>query len=346
MGISKHTSSLHNQKELTVTEADPADSASEMRAGTRALSLLAVPLNGTLLQQLSEGPKRLAELRVASGSAPPSTLRAHIKGLEEVGVVVKRGREGSLGVVECVLTDAGEDLLVVLAAVESWLQRMPGEPAALSDDVGKAAMKALVGGWSSTVVHTLAAGPLSLSELASGIRTVSYPSVERRLAAMRLAGQVVACTGDGRGTPYEVTEWLQRGVTPMAAAVRWEYCHLPDSTTSMTRIDTEAAFQLALPLLRMSSKVNGSCLMGVEIDSEEGRLAGAIAQVSAGRVDSCSVSLTEAADASAIGSSPAWGRALIGDEDGDDRLNFSGRRRLAEALIASLGEQLFRQTLR
>lgn len=315
-----------------------------MRSGSYALSLLAIPLNGTILEQLFDGPMRLADLRRDSSSAPQSTVRAHLRRLEGGLLMVKRERERSAGVVDFELTLAGSDLLLVMAALERWLLLAPKGPVAFGSVTGNSAIKALEGGWSSTVLGTLASGSQSLSQLGRGITDVSYPSLDRRLTAMRRAGQVQACPSDDQGTPYEVTEWLQQGTAALAAAVRWERTHFADQTAAMTRFDTEASFLLTLPLLQMGLALSGSCRMEVEINDEEGPLCGAVAQIKRGRVVSASGGALGPADSWASGATPAWAYAMIGEgvsRDAADRLVHGGDKLLADGLVEGLHGALF-----
>jgi DNA-binding HxlR family transcriptional regulator len=309
-----------------------------MRSAVGTLALLAVPLNGRILSQLSDGPKRLVELR-DSASMPQTTVRTHLKALEVAGLMSRQGREQTPGVVECLLTSAGDDLLLVMVALEQWLHAAPEGSMVFDSDAGKMAIKALVGGWSSTILGSLASGPQSLSQLARGISTVSYPTLERRLGALRLAGLLLASPNEGEGIPYTVTEWLQQGIAPLAAAVRWERLNFPDDTPPMTRLDTETAFLLALPQLRMEVGLAGYCRVGVDMNDGDIRLCGAIANVVKGRVVSSNVNLEGVVDAWATGSMPAWGRALVGA--GSDRLDLGGDRKLCGGLVDGLHETLF-----
>lgn len=320
---------------------DTNGNGSEPRAGTYALELLAVPLIGRILQRLSDGPKRLVELQVETGPVPQTTLRTHLRGLEEISAVVKRGREEAPGVVEFALGEPGEDLLEVIGAIERWLQQMPREPLSFGGDPGKAALKALLGGWSSTILRTLAENPRSLSELAGAIRMVSYPAIERRLSALRLSGLVEAQEGDGRGTPYAVTDWLRQSVWPLAAAMHWEHQHLRDDNVDLTDVDGETIFLLALPALRTPTSLTGSCLMSMSLNGNGQALASVVAHVQKGKV-SCTPEAMDRTDAWARGEPPAWIRAMIGLES--DHLDLGGRRRLARALVEGLGPELLAVT--
>jgi DNA-binding HxlR family transcriptional regulator len=309
-------------------------------AGSRALKLLAVPLSGRILQRLGEGPKRLVELQVETGPVPQTTLRTHLKSLEGIGAVIRRGREDAPGVIEFALGEPGEDLLEVIGSVERWLALTPRGPLSFGGDPGKAALKALLGGWSSTILRSLAEHPQSLSELAGEIRVVSYPAVERRLAALRLNGLVEAQEGNGKGTPYAITDWLRQSVASIAAAVHWEQQYMPDDAVAVTRTDAETIFLLGLPALSVPNSLSGSCLMGMRLNGHED-LAGVVAHVRKGKV-SCSAKVDERTDAWAKGEPPAWIRAMLGLES--DHLDVGGRRRLAQALVKGLGPELLAVT--
>jgi DNA-binding HxlR family transcriptional regulator len=306
--------------------------------------LLASPLNGTVLQTLRDGPRRLVDLRRECGSPAQTTLRAHLKELEGVRAIEKRRRDRFPGALEYELTPPGSDLLFVVAAVERWLTHAPDGPIAYGSGEGKAAIKSLIEAWSSTMLRALAARPLSLTELDSVISGLSYPSLERRLGAMRLTGQVEACDGNGKGTPYAPTPWLRRGIAPLAAAAGWERRHLPEDSIAISRIDTEAAFLLTLPLLQLDSRHSGSCRLGVVMsDGTKRRLVGAMAFVEGGQLRSCTVRLDRDADAWATGTTSAWLHAVVtADSDG---LELGGDQQLARGFVDGLHAVLFSEAL-
>jgi DNA-binding HxlR family transcriptional regulator len=299
-----------------------------------------MPVNVLILQALTGGPKRQIDLRRAAGSPAQTTLRAHLSALEDVGVIVKHRRNRFPGVLEFELTDAGEDLLAVAAILERWLERAPEGPLTLGTSPAKCAVKALAEGWSTTILRALAASPLSLTELDHIIASLSYPSLERRIGAMRLADQVEARPSNGRGTPYAVTRWLRQGVGPLTSASRWERRHLSRRAPPIAPIDTEAAFLLAVPLLRLPSDLSGSCRMAMEIPNSRGRhLAGVVIEVREGKIDSCATRLRGEPNAWASGSIDAWLAALI--EADSDRLELGGNGLLARTFLDSLHMALF-----
>lgn len=315
-------------------------SGNEARSGAQALLLLASPPNSLILRALAEGPKQLSELRRAAGLPAQTTLRAQLKRLDQVGTIAKHRRDHFPGVLEYHLTDAGRDLLFVVETVERWLEQIPEEPLPLGGTAAKAAVKALAEGWSTTMLRALATGPLSLTELDGVIGSISYPSLERRLAAMRLAGHVEARASNGRGTPYALTDWARKGIAPLVAATRWERRHRPRNTPPIGRVDVEAAFLLSVPLLRLPSHMSGSCRMAVELSGNDGRrLAGVVIGVEKGRIESCTSRLDGKPDAWALGSATAWLDAMI--EADTDRIEPGGYSHLARVLLDTLHRALF-----
>lgn len=310
------------------------------RSGAQTLILLVAPLNVLILRALGAGPKQQTELRRETGSPAQTTLRAQLKKLVEIGAIDKQRRNRFPGVLEYELTASGRGLLVVANALDRWLGQAPEAPLRLDSGAAKAAIKALANGWSTTMLRTLAAKPLSLTELDRVIGSLSYPSLERRLAALRVTGQVEARESNGRGTPYAVTDWGREGVGPIVAAARWERRYMPGQTAPIGRIDAEAIFLLTVPLLSLASDLSGSCRMAVEIPGSDGRrLAGVIVGIEKGRVESCTSRLQGHPNAWALGSVTAWLEAIV-DAD-TDRIEPGGDGRLARTLLECLHRALF-----
>ncbi len=310
------------------------------RAGTLALSLLATPINVHVLEALATEPKSLIDLRRATGFSPETTMRGYLRALDQTGVLTRRRRDDFAGGLDFELTDSGRCLLSVKEVLQIWLAAAPEGPLLLGSAAAKSAVKALVEGWDTNMMRALAAGPLTLTELDSLITGLSYPSLERRLAAMRLAGQVQKTPGRDGGVPYAVTEWLRRAVGPISAAVRWERQHLQELATPVAHRDVEAGFLLAMPLVRLSAEVEGSCRLAVELGSGEGDgLAGVTVGVEEGRVTRCIARLEGRSAAWAAGSAQAWLAAVI--ERDTKSLELGGDCHLAAALIEGLHGVLF-----
>ena len=297
------------------------------------------------LRALGEEPKPLIDLRRAVGSPPQTTMRGHIRTLVEIGAVERRRQDGFPGSVDYVLEAPGRDLLRVAEALQGWLATSPDGQIELGSLAGKSAINALVAGWSSGITRALAARPLSLTELSRLIPSLNYPSLERRLGALRLAGQIEARPGSTRGTPYGATDWLRRAVAPIVAGVRWERSHLPAGTAPVGRIDAEAALLLAVPLLRLPSDLSGLCRLTVEIRNGAGepRLAGVMVGIEGGVISSCTSRLEGHAGAWASGSPSRWTSAIMDQET--DALEIGGGCDLALALLEGLHKALFRAPL-
>lgn len=283
-----------------------------MRAGEYGLSLLASPLNVQVIQALAEKPRSLVELRRPAGSPPQTTMRSHLRTLTAIGVLERRRQMEFPGAVEYELAAAGRDLLALCDVLGGWLLRSPEGEIQPGTTAAKSSIKALAEGWSSTIVRALAARPLSLTELNRLILALNYPSLERRLGAMRLAGLIEATPGAGRSTPYMVSEWLRRAAAPITAAMGWERRHLPGETTAISTLDAEALFLLAVPLVTVSADLSGRCRLAVEVANGVGdrRLAGAMIEVREGKMIACSSRLEGEAGAWAVGSTRAWIGAL------------------------------------
>lgn len=306
------------------------------RAGSVALTLLAAPLNVHILQTLEDGPKALLDLRRAVGSPPQSTMRLYSRTLTERGVIDRRRRSEFPGSAEYEITAAGRDLLAVAKVLQEWLQAAPEGTVLLGSPAAKSATKALVEGWSTNIVRALAARPLSLTELNRLIPKVSYPSLERRLGSMRLAGLVEPHPGDGRGTPYTATVWLRRAIVPLAAAANWERRYRPDSAQPIGRLDVEAAFLLAIPLISLSDDFSGKCRLAVEVQGGSSPVfAGVLVSFEEGKVISCSSRLEGEVEAWVAGSPVSWLNRLS-ETDGRS-LEFGGDIPMAETILNGLG---------
>jgi DNA-binding HxlR family transcriptional regulator len=319
---------------LTITKVKQKGEI-DTRAGINALLLLSAPINVAVLQALADGPKALIYLRRAAGSPPQTTMRGHLRALIELEILEKHRRNDFPGPVDVQLTLRGSSLLFVAEIVRGWLATAPDGPIALGSSDAKSAIKALIEGWNSNMVRALAARPLSLTELDRVIGNFNYPSIERRLAAMRLAGQVRAMLGRGRSTPYEVTNWLRRSIGPLGAAIQWERSYLRADATPVSNRDAEATFLLGIPLLDLPADFSGRCRLAVEMRSQAGSaLTGVMVTVVEGKVASCISRLGGEADAWASGGVTDWLHAVI---QGDvAHLELGGDGSLATAVVDGL----------
>lgn len=303
-----------------------------MRAGAFALSLLAEPLDVQVLTALSTGPQPLIKLRQAVGSPAQTTARSHLNSLLSIGVLTRERQNEFPGNVDFALTASGRELLGVAALLDRWLAAAPRDARDLGTPAAKNLLKALVDGWSTGILRILAVRSLSLTELNSVLPAVSYPSLERRLSAMRMLGLVERCLGGERGRPYVVTDWLRRAVAPIVAGARWERQYAPRLAPPITNRDIEAAFLLTLPLLGPPPALSGSCQLSVQMKrADPSVVAGVKASVSRGTVVSCSTQVGGRVDAWAVGDIAPWFSALL---EGDlSSLEIGGDSALAVDLI-------------
>ena len=309
-----------------------------MRAGAGALSLLSVPLNVHLLCALEEEERALANLSHTVGLPPASTLRAYLRTLDSWGLVERRQEGAFPGAVSYALTEPGEKLVQTGDVLQRWLKTAPKGAMALGSPAAKRVVKALVDGWDVAIVRALAARPCTLTELDRLIPQVSYPALERRLTAMRKIGLIEGRrSGNGRGTPYEATAWLRESVAPVVAATAWERRHAPDKTSAIGRLDVEATFLLALPILRLADDLSGSCRLAVELRGQgDARYAGATATIADGRL-SVTARIGGAVDAWVTGTPIDWFRWVTGRHE---EVEIGGDHRLALAVAEGLRETL------
>lgn len=178
------------------------------------LSLIADPLTVPILRAHREGWLRMVDLRECLDGVKQGKLRARVDRLRSVGALERHVRERMPYTVENELTEVGRQVLTLTDSVEAWLAGAPQGPIVLGSEEAQAAVKALVGGWDSTVLQALAKRPCSLVELDNLIAGLSYPSLERRLSAMRTTGLVEAESHvRDDATPYAITAWARQAVT-------------------------------------------------------------------------------------------------------------------------------------
>ncbi|HWM63049.1 MAG TPA: hypothetical protein VNP96_03570 [Solirubrobacterales bacterium] len=290
------------------------------RTGSRTLQILASSVSSQILRALSGGPLGLTELGDDLGSA-----------------IQIPGRDA--GSLEAKITPSGREMLFVSTVLEDWLEKAPGGVLPFGGDGATEAVEALAGSWSSTMLHTLAAGPRSRTELSRFGDVAGYSSTERCLEAMQLAGQVEARNADGEGAAYSVTDWLREGLAPIVAAARMERRHLVDAPP-VAPLDAEAAFMLSLPLLRLPADLSGSCCLTVEMTGGGvPRRGGAMVRVEEGRIVSCTPRLEGDPDAWATGDLNAWFSTVIDSDAGP--MEVGGDEDIAGVLLAGLHEVLF-----
>lgn len=281
------------------------------RAGVHALARAADPINRSILRVALDRPVQT--------------------GPDDVYEITPSGREG----------------LFVAFTIERWLQSFPRGSLEFDGEEAQAAVAGLGFGWATGVIHALAREPRTFSELrrATGL---GRRALRRLLATMSEAGQVEVHAGTTRRGPlYSATDWLRAGVAPLAAAARVERRLEEDESPPIDALDVEAAFMLALPLLKLPAEVSGSCRLGVRLEEDlpapvpdaAPDLTGVVARIDRGRVIACEPALDQRADARAVATASDWLDTVI--EPDAKRVRTSGDRRLAALLLHRLHETLF-----
>jgi DNA-binding HxlR family transcriptional regulator len=312
-----------------------------VRSGAQALSLLAVPLNVHLVHALDDEPTALADLRRAVGHPPVTTMRSYLRSLTDLGLIERQRESDFPGSVSYAITDSGRQLLGVAEVLQHWLRSAPEGPVELGGMSCKSAVKALVDGWSAGLVRALAARPLALTELDRLIPQLSYPTLERRLTAMRLVGLVETDPeSNGRVNRCRATEWLRYAVAPLTAAASWECRCIPDRASAPGRLDVEAAFLLSVPLLELPPDANGTCRLAAEFRrGSDLEFAGVMVRVEDGELCSCVSRIEGQVDAWASGRVMDWFRCMGGT--GESRIELGGDPVLVGALAEALRSTMF-----
>jgi hypothetical protein len=234
---------------------------------------------------------------------------------------------------------SGEDLLFVGFVLERWLSECPDGALELGPDAAPT-LSALLGGWSSTAIHALAAEPLSVTEATAAVGVLSEEAVGNRIDEMESVGLLAVVFGKDNEERFAPTAWLRTATAPLAAAARQEKRHPPGDTAPIAAMDVETAFHLTLPLLELPEEISGSCALAVELD--EGVVpspAGVTVEVDSGQVVACKQGLDENVDARAVASAADWLDTVIEAEA--KRVRSGGERRLARELLRELHQTLF-----
>jgi DNA-binding HxlR family transcriptional regulator len=258
-------------------------------------------------------------------------MRLYVRELIELGALERHRRKSFPSSTNYSVTPSGRALLEVNGLLERWLWESPNGPIPPGSSAFKNVTRALVEGWSTNLIRVLSVKPFALTEVSKLIPGIGYPSLERRLGAMCRTG-LLRKERDGRSSLYAMTPWLRSAVVPLVGAVAWERRFAPDLTAPVQRTDVEAAFLLAVPLLKLAPVVSGSCRLVVDVGS---KAAGVQLGIEDGQVISCSTRLKGEVDGYVSGTPVAWLRRMAGDGTG---LSFDRESAVAEATVDALAQ--------
>lgn len=227
---------------------------------------------------------------------------------------MKQAAEGQSNAVATALGPAGSDLLVVADVLEGWLGECPARPISLEEEHAAVAVKALAGGWSSTLMRALATRPSTLTELSEQIPEINYPALERRMGWMRTTGQIDALPKEPRGVPYVPTTWLRRAITPVVMATRCERRHMTDNPP-ITDVEAETAFLFGLQVAPLPEDRHGTCTLAMQTDAieiDEGQpLTGINIELKVDGTASWEVGMVTQPSTWAVGTAEDWLTAML-----------------------------------
>jgi hypothetical protein len=237
-----------------------------------------------------------------------------------------RARAGSIALLELAGAGAGElcaEGRFAAASLTRWLGARPAGPLALGPE-SAAVLSALAEGWSSTAIHTAATRPLSAAEAGE-------------LAQLGLLAEAPAEHGEQR---FAATEWLRRGLGPLAAAARLEIAEPREGAAPIDPLDVEAAFLLTLPLVKgLPEQMSSSCRLTVRLPERSAPLSGVVVLIERGEIASVTTDLTIWSDTYAQGRPLEWIEALI--DPSSAALDAGGNLEVPLALLDGLHEELF-----
>jgi DNA-binding HxlR family transcriptional regulator len=257
--------------------------ADRLRAGGRALLLLADPVSVSIVRQLASGPLESAQLLDRVDYTSRSTYFERMRDLEDLSLIGRTRRGEVPPVAECRLETSGERLLPVARRLDAWLADAPHGPLRLGEAYATTTVKALAVAWGSTLLRWLAERPRTLNELEQLIHVFGYRKLERILRDLVKAGLLERVAIKGRLTPYGVTGWARWAAGLLTAAMRWERDEIARRSASVSSIEAEGVMLLGLPLIELPAGINGTCALLIDADlpGKEG-LCGALVRLMSG----------------------------------------------------------------
>jgi DNA-binding HxlR family transcriptional regulator len=294
-----------------------AGGAGRWRAGACTVGMLSEELNVKIMRAMAGG---FDALTLGTSEVPPEV-------------------EADPDEPKYVITQTGRERLPIVSAIDYWLMKAPEGGLAYDDEGAEATIEALAEAWGCGLMHALGYGPRTVSELHNALEGPDRHPVEHLLEKMHRARLLESRQGEGGKGDYEATEWLRRGIAPLLVAARVERRDAPEGAAPIDALDVEGALMLTVPLLRLPQDLSGSCRLSVRMSSGSQAAAGVTVSVEEGRIAGCSPGLDSDAAGEAAGNIRAWFRAIV--DGGSNRLDYSGERPLARALVDELSEVLF-----
>ena len=281
------------------------------RAGAVALSLLSAPLNVHLLQALEDGPLPLIDLRRSVGSPPQSTMRVYSRTLVDLGTLERQRQAAFPGTVEYGAPSRARPCSTSarFTRVAAGSAVGPGRPREYrQQERDEGAGRGMV-----DEHHPRARGETAFPDRPQPADPADQLPLARAAPGRPAPGRPGRTASRRRtGTPYRATTWLRRAIVPLAAGAWWERRHLADPPL-IGRLDVEAAFLLAIPLVELPDGLERQV---PPRGRDPGRLltvfAGVLITIEDGKVVSCSSRLEGRGRGWASGSAGTWMRRMSG----------------------------------
>lgn len=319
--------------------ADPV--AGRLRAGGRALLLLADPVSVSIIRQLAPGPLENAELLSRIGFVSRSTYFQRMRDLEELSLLSRKRRGEVPPIAECQLEKTAQGLLPVARRLDGWLMEAPQGSLRLGEPYATATIKALALAWGSTLLRWLAEEAQTLGELEHRVQNFGYRKLERIIRDLLEVGLLERAGIEGRLPTYGVTQWGRMAASTLTAAMRWERQAIPDDSAPVASIEAEGVMLLGLPMIELPREAGGMCALLVDGEPGNASLGGAVTRIreghpvwwtATGRLQSDVVELE--VDSWVKGGTPAW----LGTHSRPPAglLRIGGKRELGEMVVAAL----------
>ncbi len=249
-------------------------------------------------------------------------------------------RAGTLVLPELAGSSGGSEKRRFAAArLERWLAECPEGPLAPSHEASPV-LTALVDGWDSTAIHALAAGPVTVGDVAEAIGAPRLEPAAAALREMQDTDLVELLPEPGEDPRFVPTEWLRRSIGPLGATALLEIEERPEGARPIDRFDVEAAFRLTLPLIGgLDPELSHQCRLIVTMPDRRAGQSGVLALIEQGEITSVSSDLTINSPTFASGPPLAWIETLI--DPSKPQLSTGGNLEALAGIVEGLHELLF-----
>ncbi|MGO9791460.1 MAG: winged helix-turn-helix transcriptional regulator [Solirubrobacteraceae bacterium] len=297
--------------------------------GEGYLRLLADERTLALLRSLHDGAQGRAELGRHLG-VPARTLDHWLEALAEMGIAVRRPSARNQRRVECALTEAGGELLLLAEEMEAALLRAPSPRRASTSRL----LELIADRPNRLILRALLDGPQPLTELLRLVPELSRGTLRRHLEELVAGGLARALPGERRGARrYELTELVALLARVAVLAACWRLRWTPRNVPRMAG-DLAGLVGVIASRVRLPPGVRGTCLLHVQPPPGVEGWPDVELSLAGGRISVLAFDPARAPGARAQAAPLAWCEALLSGEP--SAIEIDGERAPAEALLAAL----------